>query len=233
MPSTSPPTVLLFDIDGTLVSFRGVGRRAFERAFEQKYGRPDACTLFRFDGSTDRAITRQGLDAIGVEASESAIDAVLLLYVSALKHELSRSSPEHYCLHAGVHEVLRATTARGHAVGLGTGNLEVGARLKLGHVGIAEYFAFGGFGDDHELRAELIRKGAERGAARLGFALGECRVVVIGDTPKDVAAAVSIGAESVAVATGAYSAAELMAHGASHAFDDLLSEGLLEVLLGA
>lgn len=228
----SRPTVLLFDIDGTLVTTGGVGRRAVERAFERHHGRPEACSQIRFDGMTDRSITRLGLEAIGVHASDEAIEALLQTYLGELEDELRLSTPEQYRVHAGVREAIAAAAKRGMALGLGTGNIEHGARLKLEHVDLYRHFDFGGFGSDHELRVELIRRGAERGAQKLGRSLVECRVLVIGDTPKDVDAARGIGAESLGVGTGSFSAQQLRDHGATHAFDDLTSPGALAALLG-
>jgi len=226
------PTVLLFDIDGTLVTTGGVGRRAVERAFERAHGRADACSLIRFDGMTDRSITRLGLEAIGVAPTDEAIDQVLDIYLGELQAELLLSTPETYRVHVGVPEALAAASARGMALGLGTGNLERGARLKLEHVGLYHHFDFGGFGSDHELRVDLIRTGALRGAQRLGVPVSACRVVVIGDTPKDIDAARGIGAESIGVGTASFSAQQLLEHGATYAFDDLLAAGALAALLG-
>lgn len=227
----SRPTVLLFDIDGTLVTTGGVGRRAVERAFGRQHGRPEACSQIRFDGMTDRSITRLGLEAIGVPPSDEAIEALLVTYVAELKAELTLSTPEQYRVHAGVHQAIEAAAARNMALGLGTGNIEEGARLKLEHVDLYHHFSFGGFGSDHELRVELIRRGAERGAAQLGRPLAECRVLVIGDTPKDVDAARGIGAESLGVGTGSFTAQQLREHGATYAFDDLSAPGALNALL--
>src|SRR5687767_5274768 len=95
-----------------------------------------------------------------------------------------------YRVHAGIRESLDHLAGLTEvALGLGTGNIREGARLKLERVDIYSPFAFGGFGCDHEDRVQLIRRGAERGAQKLGLPMSECRVVVIGDTPKDVAAA--------------------------------------------
>jgi len=228
----SRPTVLLFDIDGTLVTTGGVGRRAVERAFGRQHGRPEACSQIRFDGMTDRSITRLGLEAIGVHPSDEAIEALLATYVAELQAELRISTREQYRVHSGVHEAIAAAAERGMALGLGTGNIEEGARLKLEHVDLYRHFSFGGFGSDHELRVELIRRGAERGAAQLGRPLVECRVLVIGDTPKDVDAARGIGAESLGVGTGSFTAQQLREHGATYAFDDLAAPGALNALLG-
>jgi phosphoglycolate phosphatase-like HAD superfamily hydrolase len=229
---TVKPNVLLFDIDGTLVTMAGVGRRAFDRAFERLHGRSDACSLLRFDGATDRAMTRLALQGIGVAATESAIDELLAAYLPELESELSRPG-QPFRVYPGVLEVLQAARASGAAVGLGTGNIKSGARLKLEHFDLYRHFDFGGFGDDHELRPELIRRGAERGAALLGVELDACRVVVIGDTPKDVDAALAIGAEALGIGTAAYTAEQLLAHGATATFPDLTAPGFLPALLGA
>lgn len=222
------PTVLLFDIDGTLVTTGGAGRRAIQRAFEVLHGRPDACAHFKFGGMTDRAITRQGLAAIGADATDAAIDTLLARYVEVLADEVARVPDATYRVHAGMREAVTAGLREGMAVGLGTGNIREGARVKLERVGLFSQFSFGGFGDDHELRAELIRRGAERGLALLGVA--EARVVIIGDTPKDIEAAQAIGAESIAVTTGGFTRVQLSA--ATHVFDTLADAGALEAVLG-
>ncbi len=226
------PTVLLFDIDGTLITTGGAGRRAITRAFETVYGRPDACDDFSFSGMTDRAIVRLGLDAIGVTVSSATIDEVIGSYLRLLDEEVARVDAAQYRVHQGMHEAIAAGHANGCAVGLGTGNVQRGAMTKLKRVGLHERFDFGGFGDDHELRPELIRRGAERGAAKLGKSLDAVRVVVIGDTPKDIDAAKAIGAECVAVATGDHSLEALEQAGATRVFPDLTVSGALESLLG-
>jgi phosphoglycolate phosphatase len=224
------PTVLLFDIDGTLVTTSGVGRRSLELAFDALHGRPDACKLFRLDGMTDRKIIRQGLTAIGVDPTPAAIDAVLAKYLELLEVQVSRSD---YKIHNGMLNAVNTARERQHiAVGLGTGNVKEGAKLKLDKVGLFSLFSFGGFGCDHEERVELIRQGAQRGAEQLRAPLSECRVVVIGDTPKDVEAALGIGAECVGVGTGHYTLGDLMAAGARRAFLDFTAEGALEAVLG-
>ena len=226
---TSRPTVLLFDIDGTLLDTGGCGRRAVERAFALRHGRADACAALVFGGMTDRAIARAGLAAIGAPITPEAIDDLLAAYLEALADELPRSP--HAIVHDGIAPALDASVAAGAAVGLGTGNIAEGARLKLGRVGLHGRFAFGGYGSDHEIRSELLRIGAERGALALGVPLAECRVVVIGDTPKDIAAAQAIGAECLAVATGPFSVAELSACAPTRVFANLAAAGALSALL--
>jgi phosphoglycolate phosphatase-like HAD superfamily hydrolase len=224
------PTVLLFDIDGTLITTGGAGRRAIERAFEAHTGRRDACSSFSFAGMTDRAIVRAGLRAIDHHADEAGIDALLDGYLAVLADEVARATD--FYVHAGVEEALAAAHARPRtAVGLGTGNIREGARVKLSRVGIYHRFGFGGFGSDHEDRAELLRIGAARGASDLGVPVEECRVVVIGDTPRDIAAARAIGADSLAVATGPFATDELATHAPTRVFRDLAAPGALDELL--
>jgi phosphoglycolate phosphatase len=223
--------VLLFDIDGTLVDTGGAGRRAMVRAFERVTGRGDACASVPFAGMTDRAIVRGGLEAVGRPADAASIDEVIRAYLEVLEDEVGRST--NCRVHAGIEAALeRAHAAPRCAVGLGTGNVRDGARVKLSRVGIYERFSFGGFGCDHEDRGELLRIGAQRGADRLGAPLSACRVVVIGDTPRDIGAAKVIGAECVAVATGSFDRETLLAHGATRAYGDLGDEGALAALFG-
>lgn len=225
-------SIFLFDLDGTLVSTGGAGRRAIERAFGSLHGRPDACAHLSFDGMTDRAIARGGLRAIDVEPSEPRIDALLARYVEVLHEEVEATPDAHYVVHPGARELVAEANARGHAVGLGTGNLREGARAKLERVRLFSPFSFGGYGDDHELRPELIRAGALRGAQVLGVALANARVVVIGDTPKDIDAARAIGAQSLGVGTGRHSTRELLDAGATWAFDTLADQRARKALFG-
>jgi len=225
------PAIYLFDIDGTIVTTGGAGRRAIERAFDRLHLRSDACAGISFGGMTDRAIARAGLTAIGAPSSERDIDDFLAVYLEILVEEVEIAREYH--VHRGIEQAVEAALARDVcAVGLGTGNIREGARLKLARVGLFERFSFGGFGCDHEDRAELLRVGASRGASMLGVPAAECRVVVIGDTPKDIAAAKAIGAESIAVATGFFSSEALVACNPTRVFPDLAAPGALDALLG-
>ena len=224
------PTILLFDIDGTLLSAGGAGRRAVVRIFGDRFARPEVFDDVRFHGMTDRAIIRAGLERLHLPADEDAIDALCAAYLAALAIEIPRS--EGFRVLPGVAALLEGLAGRAQlAVGLGTGNLREGARIKLEHAGLFHYFAFGGFGCDAEDRAALLSVGAQRGARHLGMAPDACRLVVIGDTPKDVAAARAIGAASLAVATSGFTTAELMAAGATWAFADLAARGVRETLV--
>ncbi|MCX4245604.1 HAD family hydrolase [Paraliomyxa miuraensis] len=210
-------TILLFDIDGTLLDAHGAGRRAMEAGFLAVTGRADGLAEVRFAGMTDPSIVRAGLRAAGLVEDDGVIASVISAYLERLPAELGAAPPR---VLAGVHAVLEAVTGRA-AVGVGTGNVEAGARAKLDAAGLGPCFGFGGFGSDHEQRAELLRVGARRGAARLGRAMEHCRVVVIGDTPRDVEAARAIEAQSLAVATSHYDEAALREAGATMVVGDL------------
>jgi phosphoglycolate phosphatase-like HAD superfamily hydrolase len=178
---------------------------------------------------TDRAIFRDGLRAISSPVTPEAVDALLEAYLVVLAAEMALATTPR--IHAGILPALDAAAHAKCAIGLGTGNVHAGARIKLERVGIYHRFDFGGFGSDHEIRAEILRHGAARGAEWLGAPLATCRVVVIGDTPKDIAAAREIGAECIAVATGTFRLEDLRAHRPDHAFNDLGDAGALGALL--
>lgn len=223
-------TVVLFDVDGTLVRTSS-GRRAIERAFAAVTGRGDACDHFRFGGMTDRAIARAGLRAVGAQDDEATIDRLLEAYVGFLAEEVPRCAD--YRVLPGVEPLLDRLEGRaGVAIGLGTGNVEVGARTKLRRARLDGRFAFGGFGSDAEARASLLDRGRARGAAALGVAPDRVRTVVVGDTPRDVEAARAIGATVVAVATGTHDAAALRTHAPDLLVEDLRDGAVVEALLG-
>ncbi len=226
-----PPTVLLFDVDGTLLTAGGAGRRALVRAFAAELGHGEVVEAIDLRGMTDPAVFREAVEATGRSPDPRLLSRLVAAYLAFLPEELDRS--ESFTLLPGVRRVVAAARAcPGVAVGLGTGNFERGARLKLARGGLHDVFPFGGFGDDAEARAEVLRVGAERGARRLETPLARCRVVVIGDTPRDVAAARAIGAESVAVATGGFDVGALRAAGATAVHESLAAEGALASILG-
>ncbi len=223
--------VLLFDIDGTLLSGDGAGRRAMEDAFAHVLGDAHPLTTFSFAGMTDPAIVRAGLRAMSIDPGRhpELIEAVLDDYLARLPPTIAATKA--YRLHVGVAALLDAIATRdGLAIGLGTGNLERGAEHKLVPLGVWDRFAFGGYGSDSEDRPALLEVGARRGAARLGVARDRCDVVVIGDTPLDVAAAKAIGAASIAVATSVFTADALRATGAELVVDDLTDPAALALL---
>lgn len=213
-------TIVLFDIDGTLIDAGGAGRAAMELAFEEVAGRRDVGG-FKYGGMTDVAIARQGLREVGKD-EPSHVARLLERYLAYLEHHIART--ERFRVLPGVTAILDRLATEPHLeVGLGTGNLVRGAELKLSRGALWHRFHFGGYGSDHEERPMLLRHGVERGRARLHHrGRGhEERVVVIGDTPKDVSAAHAIGATCVAVATGHFTVEELRATGAELVVDTL------------
>jgi beta-phosphoglucomutase-like phosphatase (HAD superfamily) len=218
-------TVLLFDVDGTLVTTCGAGRRAVERTFELRFGTKDGLS-FSFAGMTDKAIVRTALRSMGWndasgEVLEREIEATLAFYIGVLEDEIA-SNPN-IRIHPGMLEAIDMADVRTDyvALGLGTGNIKRGAQIKLDKVGLFNRFAFGGFGDDSIDRPAILMAGARRGADHLNVPFERCRIVVIGDTPKDVSAAKEIGAESIAVATGLHDLAELRGCRPTFAFETL------------
>jgi phosphoglycolate phosphatase-like HAD superfamily hydrolase len=203
------PRVILFDIDGTLVDCGGAGRRSMREAFAVELGAPDALDDVRFGGMTDLGIVRVGLAKVAREMTEAITNAILDRYLLHLQEALRGSSA--YRVLTGAKEAIFAARGPDRAVGLGTGNIREGATLKLARGGLHELFDFGGFGCDAESRDQVLRRGAERGAERLGVGLESCEVLIVGDTPRDIEAAHAIGAECLAVATGASSLEELSA----------------------
>jgi phosphoglycolate phosphatase len=224
--------LILFDIDGTLVRGRAA-RQAFEVALRHAYGTAGAIDGHDFSGKTDPQIARELLTGAGMD--DARVDAGLPRLWERYLHELeARIAGEPYRVLPGVPALLDALDASGEAaLGLVTGNVVGGARLKLGSVGLFERFRVGGFGSDHELRNRLPRIAIDRARAAWGKEFDRADVWIVGDTPLDVACAVHEGVRTLAVATGRHSADELRACGADVVAEDLTDlEGALRTLLG-
>ena len=213
----------LFDIDGTILWSDGAGRRAVFQALEEHFGKSGPGE-HRFDGKTDPQIVRELMRHAGVSDVDidARLDEVLDRYLALLRDELA--SVEHaQHVFPGVRELLDTLEARDDVVlGLLTGNILHGAHAKLSAVGIdPARFLVGAFGSDHHERPELPEIARQRAEGMLGHAVSGRDLVVIGDTPADVACGVSIGARAIGVATGRYSVDELRACGAAAVFADL------------
>jgi phosphoglycolate phosphatase-like HAD superfamily hydrolase len=226
--------LVCFDIDGTLIWSAGAGRRAIHRALLEVLGTAGPIETFRFDGRTDGEIIIRLAEAAGLRTDDALVARVLDRYVEVLGEELGRPGHETR-VYPGVRELLDALEARGDCVlGLLTGNVAAGARLKLRAAAIApERFRVGAFGSDSHVRAELPAIAHRRAEALLGHALAGRDVVIIGDTPSDVACGQEIGARAIGVGTASYTSEELVACGAFAAFPDLSDTGaVLEAILG-
>lgn len=188
----------LFDIDGTLLHAHRSGKDAFEAVFADQHGIADAAAGIRFGGKTDPAILEEMFVArLGRKPTEREHAAFLEAYLPRLRALLAAHGVE---VLAGVIETLDYLAARGDRVDLGvaTGNIRAGAEAKLSAGQLAARFAFGGFGCDSHLRAELVARAIARGRERREVT----EVVVVGDTIYDIAAARACGAKVCAVATG-------------------------------
>lgn len=213
--------IVLFDVDGTLLWTDGAGRRAVHRALKDVLGIEHPAAGFRFDGRTDPEIVRLLAAAAGRDHGTDVVAGVLEHYVGLLDDELKR--PGHKTtVFPGVFELVEALEQREDCVvGLLTGNIAAGARLKLASGGLdIARFRVGAFGSDHEVRAELPAI-AQRRARELGLEASGKDIVIIGDTPADVTCGRAIGARAIGVATGSYTVPDLIGAGAFEAFPDL------------
>lgn len=199
-------TLLLFDIDGTLLTTGGCGERALRGAVKDFFGKDDDLKDIEIAGRTDTSIARQLLRKY--EGDEERALEVLEHYLRHLPTLLPQIQGR---LLPGVMELLDALHARGDVVlALLTGNLERGARHKLSHYGVWHYFQFGAFADDHHDRNELGAFALSRARAR-GLEPRLDRVFVIGDTPHDIACGRACGARAIGVATGGSTYEQLQA----------------------
>lgn len=195
--------VLLFDIDGTLIRAGGAGRKALNEAAFRLYGRKDAATELSLAGQTDLSNFSAAIRAsTGRRGSRAEVERLHREYLRRLPRFVRRAERlGTYRLPPGIRRLLRRLSREPDIVlGLGTGNVEKGARIKLGPSGFNGYFPFGGFGCDSHDRSRLLRKAVQRARP---FAAGrEMEVFVIGDTPFDVAAGRKAGFKTIAVGTG-------------------------------
>ena len=226
--------LLLFDIDGTLLSTEGAARRAFHRALNQVYGTTGPIENHSFAGKTDPQIARELLSAAGLSHDEITAGLATLwdAYVAGLEQELN-ATDYRIRVYPGVRELLAELSAVDDVLlGLLTGNVARGADLKLGAAGLREYFAFGAFGSDCEDRPGLPQVAVDRAREATGRSFAGADVVVIGDTPYDITCGESLGVFTVGVATGQHGAEELMQAGADVVFQDFSdTAAVLRVLL--
>jgi phosphoglycolate phosphatase-like HAD superfamily hydrolase len=213
--------LFLFDIDGTLVSAGGAGRVALGRALEEVYGTVGAMERYDFRGKTDPRIVLDLLGAAGWD--EADIRARLASCFAAYVRELEAliGDGRRVRLMPGMTELVSALSAREDViVGLLTGNVEAGARVKLRATGLWPRFRVGAFGSDDHDRRRLPGIARDRVRVLVGHEIPFGRVTIIGDTPLDVDCARACGAIAVAVATGQYPHGELAACDPDHLFGD-------------
>lgn len=222
--------VFLFDIDGTLLSSGGAGRLAMEMALRDEFGVQQDIPNGMLAGRTDRGIIHMLFELNGIEESRQEIERFIECYL--------RHLPE--CLHTRAGAVLPGVSAlldslrdeQAH-VGLLTGNMIRGARVKLTHHGIMDHFPFGAFGDLRLTRDEVAHDALATVRERIHVDVQPEELWIIGDTPLDIACARAIGAKAVAVATGSYRRDDLAGHRPDVLVDDLSDIATLQAAWGA
>jgi phosphoglycolate phosphatase-like HAD superfamily hydrolase len=212
--------LVLFDVDGTLIRTGGAGVKAFARTFATEFKVADGVERLKFAGRTDIGLVREFLSFHQIEPSHENLQRFFEHYVFWLDHLLKETAGE-VC--AGVWDLIHGLQALPQAplLGLLTGNIRLGAEIKLRHFNLWEVFQIGAFGDEHEDRSQIAALAMKRGSRVLGQNLRGDEVLVIGDTPLDIRCARAIGAKVLAVATGGAALAELERHEPDWAIPDL------------
>jgi phosphoglycolate phosphatase len=219
-PMTTQAKLVLFDIDGTLVDTGGAGARSWSWAFERVFHRQIDIAEHSTAGMTDPAIARATFTQVMEREPTGEELTRLMAGYQAVLPDYVASSPDYRVLE-GVEDLLERLTRAGILLGLTTGGLEAAAHAKLGRGVLNHFFFIGGYGSDSEDRVELTRVGILRGKRMLDGRLDPDEVLVVGDTPLDVAAASGAGAVSVGVASGHYGVEQLRDAGADHVLPSL------------
>ncbi len=203
--------LVLFDIDGTLIQTGGAGVQAFGRAFAMEFNVPNGTERLKFSGRTDTGLARELFLQNQIEPSPENFRLFFGSYVFWLDCFLAQTRG---CVLPGVWEFIGQLHALPEppALGLLTGNIRLGAEIKLRHFELWEVFRTGAFGDDHEDRNQIAALAKERGSRLLNNNLRGEQILVVGDTPRDIECARSIGAKTLVVATGSVSFEELETH---------------------
>jgi phosphoglycolate phosphatase-like HAD superfamily hydrolase len=214
--------LVLFDIDGTLLHTGGAGRKAFRHAFATAFGIANGTEGVEFAGRTDTSLVRELFRRHDVEHTVSNVRHFFDTYYFWLDHILDGSEGRECPGVRGFLHALRALPGP-PALGLLTGNVRLGAEIKLRRYGLWHEFGTGGFGDDDEDRSGIARVAHARGSRHVGRTLRGEEILVIGDTPLDVQCARAISARCLAVATGQSTVSELQNHHPTWAVPDLAS----------
>ncbi len=213
--------LVLFDIDGTLVSTGAAGFDAMRHAFAELYGIPEGFAGIEMSGKTDTAILREALTNHQIDEAAVPVEVFYERYISRLRLTLQEPHRPRRLM-PGIPDLLAALVGQPDLVlGLLTGNFAMGAQLKLESFGIWQYFRLGAYGSDHHDRNALVPIAQQRAHVILGHTIPAQQTFVIGDTPRDIACAHVHGARAVAVATGNYPVDDLRRHTPEYCFGDL------------
>ncbi len=226
------PKLVLFDIDGTLVLTGGAGVRAMTRACDEIVGSSNALHGVAVAGRTDWIILSEALERMGRDLDAQLFAALRDRYVTHLREEIQVPGHGVKAVMPGIQALLDDLQARdGVHLGLLTGNFEAGARIKLEYFDLWRYFQCGAFGDDAADRNALVPFAVSR-ARECGVPdLAPHDILVVGDTPHDIACARAVGATPVAVATGMFTTEQLRDSGADIVFRDLSDTAAFTSLL--
>ncbi|MHB1422207.1 MAG: HAD family hydrolase [Gemmataceae bacterium] len=200
--------ICLFDIDGTLIASGGAGKTALEAALAEVFGVTTLIDKLQLSGRTDRAIIADLFRAHSIDDTPDNHERLRTAYLRQLPRYLhaGRVLP-------GIAELLTHLAGRRDvAIGLLTGNVRAGAKVKLGFFGLYDHFSFGGFGDHHLDRDDVAREAWAAVRQRFNGTIHPKDIWIIGDTPLDIRCARSIGARAVGVATGWHSLEILAEH---------------------
>ena len=211
----SPHRILLFDIDGTLVSTGGAGAVAWRQAFEELHGIPADIGQFTDAGMTDPDVGARTFEAVlGREPTAHELGQLLQRRLEHLPEAVAESAG--YRVLPGVPERLRQLSRAGHLLGIITGNGDGAAHIKLARGDLNRWFTFGAYASAGLDRAGIVRQAVQRGEALLGRDVPNREIFVVGDTPLDISAAHATGCTAIGVATGHFDEAELREAGADH-----------------
>lgn len=214
---------VFFDVDGTLIRTGGAGKEAFVRTLSSVFGIHGVAERIEFAGRTDLSLVREMFTLGGIEPSQENFKRFFDAYPFWLDYLLRRSNGG---VIPGVHEFIAELhrVPNPPVLGLLTGNIRLGAEIKLRHFGLWDIFQVGAFADDAEDRAQIARTARERASRLIGKELAGSEILVVGDTPRDVQCARAIGAIALGVLTGGASRNQLAAEK-----PDLLVDNLRQV----
>ena len=217
--------LVLFDIDGTLIQSGGAGVKAFARAFADEFNVRDGVETMQFAGRTDTGLAREIFQRHGIAQTAENFDRFFARYIHWLAHNLHQLNGR---ICRGADDFLRQFEAMPNlpTLGLLTGNIRLGAEVKLRHFNLWKPFVTGAFADDHHNRNEIAVMAKLRGEVLAGRKIEGDEILVIGDTPLDIECGRAIGAKVLAVATGQHSVTDLAAHRPDWALPDLVGRSV-------
>jgi len=220
---------VFFDVDGTLIRTGGAGKAAFAYTLSSVFGVHNVAERIHFAGRTDISLVREMFTVGGIEPTKENFQRFFDAYPFWLDYLLSRTRGE---VIPGVREFIGALLARPDPplIGLLTGNIRLGAEIKLRHFCLWELFKTGAFADDGEDRAQIAQCARYRASQQLHKELAGHEILVVGDTPHDIRCARAIGAKAMAVLTGGATRVQLAALKPDWLVEDLRRVNIEEIV---